>query len=279
LALTIGQNPIFETVLHNLGETERKTEKNLEQLSGGKRMVLPSDDIAGTAIVLKLKAQVRSLHQASRNGQDGISMIQVAEGGLSEISNVLIRVRELSVQSASDTLGEPERELLDKEFKALVKGIDQITDSTKINYIQNGHDDKSRLGVLTFHVGANAGEENKIEFDFDTIDTNSDVLGISDAGVNSKSGALETIEKVDKAIEKISGVRSSVGAVQSRLQSAINNLETHIINHEQTRSTIEDVDVAKVASELASTQVLQKSAIAVLAQTADMPRNLTKLIS
>lgn len=279
MALTIGQNPIFETVLHNLGETERKTEKNLEQLSGGKRMVLPSDDIAGTAIVLKLKAQVRSLHQASRNGQDGISMIQVAEGGLSEISNVLIRVRELSVQSASDTLGEPERELLDKEFKALVKGIDQITDSTKINYIQNGHDDKSRLGVLTFHVGANAGEENKIEFDFDTIDTNSDVLGISDAGVNSKSGALETIEKVDKAIEKISGVRSSVGAVQSRLQSAINNLETHIINHEQTRSTIEDVDVAKVASELASTQVLQKSAIAVLAQTADMPRNLTKLIS
>lgn len=278
MALKIGTNPTYETVLRNLSETQAKTDKALEQLSSGKRMVKTSDDVAGAGIVDKLRAQVRSLQQASRNAQDGISMIQVAEGGLSEISNVLVRLRELSIQSASDTVGDPERDLLHREFRELVKGVDQITDSTKINYIQNGHD-KGELGTLTFHIGANAGEENKIEFDFDTIDTNSDNLGVNGLGVSSKEEALQSIEHIDKAIEKVSGVRASVGAVQSRMQSAFNNLENHIINHEYTRSVIEDVDVAKVASELTTNEVIKKSAVAVLAQTADMPRNLTKLIS
>ncbi len=278
MVLKIGTNLTHETVLRHLNETQAKTDKALEQLSSGKRIVKTSDDVAGVGIVDKLRAQVRSLQQASRNAQDGISMIQVAEGGLSEISNVLVRLRELSIQSASDTVGDPERDLLHREFQQLVKGVDQITDSTKINYIQNGHD-KGELGTLSFHIGANAGEENKIEFDFDTIDTNSENLGVSAIGVSSKEDALASIEHIDKAIEKVSGVRASVGAVQSRMQSAFNNLENHIINHEHTRSVIEDVDVAKVASELTTNEVIKKSAVAVLAQTADMPRNLTKLIS
>lgn len=279
MTLKIGQNPSFDRVLHNLSETQKKSEKALEQMSSGKRIVRVSDDVAGSSIAEKLKAQVRSLHQASRNGQDGISMIQVAEGGLSEISNVLVRLRELSIQSSSDTVGEPERDLMHKEFKQLVRGIDQITDSTKINYIQNGHNDKNQLGVLTFQVGAFAGDENNIAFDFDAIDTNSNELGISDSGIGSKEDALNSVEHIDKAIEKISGVRASVGAVQSRLQSAVNNLDNLAINHDSTRSVIEDVDIAKVASEHMTNQVLQQSAIAVLAQTAEMPRNLTKLIS
>lgn len=278
MVLKIGTNSIHETVQRNLGQTQRKTDKALEQLSSGERIVRASDDVAGSAIVQKLKAQVRSLQQANRNAQDGISMIQVAEGGLSEVSNVLVRLRELSIQSASDTVGEAERNLLHKEFQQLVKGVDQITDSTKNNYIQSGHN-KGDLGVLTFHIGANAGEENKIEFDFDTIDTNSDHLGVSGLGVSSKEDALSSIERIDSAIEKVSGVRAGVGAIQSRLQSAVSNLENHIINHESTRSVIQDVDIAKVTCELATNDVIKKSAVAVLAQTADMPKNLTRLIS
>ena len=158
MVFKIGNNPIHETAVRNLSETQKKTDKALEQLSSGNRIVKVSDDVAGSGIVNKLRAQVRSLQQASRNAQDGISMIQVAEGGLSEISNVLVRLREISIQSASDTVGDPERDLLHREFQELVKGVDQITESTKINYIQNGHD-QGNLGTLTFHIGANAGEE------------------------------------------------------------------------------------------------------------------------
>lgn len=276
MTVRVAPNSTLKTLMSNLRKHTDEEQQSLRQLSSGKRIEKASDDSAGIAHAKKLEAHVRSQRQAQRNANDGISFVQTAEGGLNEISNILVRLRELSVQSASDTIGDNERLLTDKEYQSLVQEIDRIAESTSFNgtNVING-DGK---GLLNFHVGAFSGEENVIEFDTDGNYTSASSLGLSGTTTETKSDSVANLEVIDEAINQISGQRAYLGSIQSRMQYAVNNLETNTINHEATRSKIEDVDVAEASAKLASSQILKRGAIQTLSQGMDFPKAALKLI-
>ena len=181
MGLSIATNIASQSVQKNLKEVSNAGNAQLEKLSSGKRITKASDDAAGLAIATNLEAQTKGLRQATRNANDGISLIQTAEGGLNETSNILVRLRELTVQAASDTVGEQERGFLDKEYQQLSKEVDRISDSTTFNGSQllNG----KGKGTMDFQVGAFAGEQNIITFDSSETDSSTSSIGIKGTGI------------------------------------------------------------------------------------------------
>ena len=277
MGLRIATNIASQSVQKNLKDVSNAGNTELEKLSSGKRITKAADDAAGLAIATNLEAQTKGLRQATRNANDGISLIQTAEGGLSETSNILVRLRELTIQAASDTVGEKERGLLDKEYQQLTKEVDRISDSTTFNGSQllNG----KGSGTMDFQVGAFAGEQNKITFDSSETNSSSSSIGISGTGVAGKDDALTAIKSVDNAIEKVSGQRANLGSIQSRLGSTVKNLETQTINQDSARSVIQDVDVAESSAALASNNVVKNAAVSTLAQANQIPNSALRLIS
>ncbi len=270
MGLRISTNIASQEVQKNLRSVSEKSKVELARLSSGKRITKSADDAAGLAIATNLEAQTRGLRQATRNANDGISLVQTAEGGLNEVSNILVRLRELSVQAASDTVGDTERGLLNKEYQQLITEVDRIASATTFNgtTLLNGNSGK---GTLEFHVGAFAGEQNKIQFDADEADTSSSSIGIDGLTVESRDDANDSIEQIDGAITNVSGLRASLGSIQSRLQSTVSNLEIQTINQDAAKSTILDVDVAESTANLASTSVLKAAGVATLAQANQLP--------
>lgn len=277
MGLRIATNIASQNVQKNLKEVSNAGNTQLEKLSSGKRITKASDDAAGLAIATNLEAQTKGLRQASRNANDGVSLVQTAEGGLNETSNILTRLRELTIQAASDTVGETERGFLDKEYQQLSKEIDRISESTVFNGTQllNG----KGKGSMDFQVGAFAGEQNRITFDSGESDASSANIGIAGSGITSKDDALSSISSIDQAIEKVSGQRANLGSIQSRLQSTIKNLEVQTINQDSARSVIQDVDVAEASASLASNQVVKNAAVSTLAQANQIPNSALRLIS
>jgi flagellin len=277
MGLRIATNIASQMVQKNLREASGDSEKELAKLSSGKRITKSADDAAGMAISTHLEAQTRGLRQATRNANDGISLIQTAEGGLNESSNILIRLRELSVQAASDTVGDSERGLLDKEYQQLTKEIDRISESTTFNgtNLLNGDSGK---GTLDFHVGAFAGEQNKIQFEADASDASASAVGVAGTTVGSKEDASDSIATIDDAIDKVSGLRANLGSIQSRLQSTVSNLEVQTINQDEARSKIQDVDVADSSAKLASASIIKAAGVSTLAQANMIPNSALKLI-
>ena len=277
MGLRIATNIASQSVQKNLKEVSNAGNAQLEKLSSGKRITKASDDAAGLAIATNLEAQTKGLRQATRNANDGISLIQTAEGGLNETSNILVRLRELTIQAASDTVGESERGFLDKEYQQLTKEVDRISDSTTFNGSQllNG----KGKGSMDFQVGAFAGEQNKITFDSNETDASSSSIGIDGSGIGNKDDALSAISVVDGAISKVSGQRANLGSIQSRLGSTVKNLETQTINQDSARSVIQDVDVAEASAALASNQVVKNAAVSTLAQANQIPNAALRLIS
>jgi len=277
MGLRISSNIASESVQKNLSKTTMNANTEMEKLSSGKRITKASDDAAGLAIATNLGAQTKGLVQATRNANDGISLVQTAEGGLNEVSNILVRLRELTVQAASDTVGEAERGFLNKEYQQLNKEVDRIADSTVFNgtHLLNG---KSERGSLDFQVGAFDGEQNRITFNADKTNARTENLGVAGSGIDSKESALDSMSTVDEAIQKLSGQRAELGAIQSRLQSTVANLQVQTINQEEARSTIEDVDVAHSTAKMASATVLKQAGIATLAQANAIPNSALRLI-
>jgi flagellin len=277
MGLRIATNIASQNVQKNLKDVSAAGSAELEKLSSGKRITKASDDAAGLAISTNLEAQTKGLRQATRNANDGISLIQTAEGGLSETTNILTRLRELTIQAASDTVGETERGFLDKEYQQLNKEIDRISDSTTFNGTQllNG----KGKGSMDFQVGAFAGEQNKITFESGESNASASAIGVSGTSISEKSGALDAIADVDKAIEKVSGQRANLGSIQSRLQSTVKNLEVQTINQDSARSVIQDVDVAEASASLASNQVVKNAAVSTLAQANQIPNAALRLIN
>lgn len=277
MGLRIATNIASQSVQKNLREVSKTAEDELSKLSSGKRITKSADDAAGLAIAVNLDAQTRGLRQATRNANDGISLVQTAEGGLNEISNIVTRLRELSVQAASDTVGEKERGLLNLEYQQLVTEVDRIADATTFNGAQliNG---ESELGTLDFHVGAYSGEQNVISFDSTMTNTRADEIGIGGSGIETKEDANDVMGSLDEALDRVSGMRASLGAIQSRLQSTVNNLEVQTINQDSARSTIQDVDVAASTSALASKQVIKNAGVSTLAQANNIPNSALRLI-
>ena len=276
MGLRIATNIASQSVQKNLKEVSNAGNAQLEKLSSGKRITKASDDAAGLAIATNLEAQTKGLRQASRNANDGVSLVQTAEGGLNETSNILVRLRELTIQAASDTVGESERSFLDKEYQQLTKEIDRISESTVFNGSQllNG----KGKGTMDFQVGAFAGEQNKITFDSGETDSSASSIGVAGTTIGNKDDALSSISTIDAAIEKVSGQRANLGSIQSRLQSTIKNLETQTINQDSARSVIQDVDVAEASAALASNQVVKNAAVSTLAQANGIPNSALRLV-
>lgn len=248
----------------NLQASQRVMNKSMGQLASGSRINIAADDAAGLAISEKLKAEIRSMKQANRNTQDGISLVQTAEGGLNEIGNILIRLRELSMQAATDTVGQTERGFLDKEFKQLVSEVQRISQVTQFNGINllNGQG-----GSLEFQVGShNSPEQDRMVYDTTTNDATTAKLGITDLTVAAKEGAQSNLDVIDNAIRQVSENRADIGAMQNRMQSTINNLNVSEENLSAANSRIRDVDVAYQTSELTKQNILTQSGTAMLAQ-------------
>jgi len=276
MGMRINTNVQSLAAQRSLGNVKRSQDASLEKLSSGARINKAGDDAAGLAISEKLKANIRGTQQATRNAGDGISMVQTAEGGLNEVSNILIRLRELSVQSASDTVGDTERSFTDMEFQSLVKEVDRIAESTKFNGkdLLNGTGDQMDLQIGIYN---NEGLD-RISYDPSTTSAKASDIGIDSLSVASKGGAQENLEALDTAIEKISGNRANLGALQNRLQSTISNLEVSTENLSAANSRIRDTDIATESAELARTNILSNSATSVLAQANQSNSGALRLI-
>lgn len=257
-----------------LGKQQARAEHASQALASGSRIVKAGDDAAGLAISENIRGQVRGMQMARTNSFNAVSAIQVSEGGLNEVSNILIRLRELGIQAASDNIGEKERGFLNIEAKNMIEEADRISKTTVFG-------DKKLLdgsgGKQTFQVGAFAGDENTISYDLST-DSSADALGISGGSIESKGDARSLLSIVDKAMDKVGAMRANFGAIQNRLESTTTNLDTQIENLSAARSRLSDADVAHESSELASASVLQNAAISVLAQANQFPGMALKLI-
>jgi flagellin len=264
MGLRINTNTASLNAQRNLRSSKMGLDKSLERLSSGYRINRAGDDAAGLAISENLKAQIRGLKQASRNAQDGVSLIQVAEGSLNEISSILIRLRELSVQAASDTIGPVERQFLNVEYDQLVSEIDRVADGTEFN----GTLLLSGTGsILDFQVGTkNDPNIDRLSFDASKADANAAALGVNLTSVADKASAQNSLSAIDSAIVSVSAMRADFGAIQNRLQSTINNLAVSVENMAAANSRIRDVDIAEETAEMTMNHVLLQAGTSVLAQ-------------
>lgn len=275
MGLRIATNVPSLNVQRNIETKSAETAQSFSRLSSGNRISRASDDAAGLSISQNLEAQTRGLKQAQRNANDGISLVQTAEGGMNEVSNILIRMRELGVQAASDTIGDTERGFINKEYDSLKQEIDRIAVSTNFN----GTSLLSGEGkALTFHVGAFAGEENKIEYDAAGANVKADALGVGSLNILSKEGAADSLGQIDSAINKLNENRSSLGALQNRLQSTSNSLGIAFENMTEAKSRIADTDIAQETSVLMKNQIMQNAGVSVLAQANSSPQAAMKLL-
>ncbi len=249
----------------NLRTTRSNLDRTLERLSTGLRINHAGDDAAGLAVSEILKAETRGLSQAERNAQDGISVIQIAEGSLSEISNILVRMRELGVQAASDTLGQEERKFLNIEFQQMLAEINRIADSTEYNHMPllNGTTNAFDIQVGTRN---NPNTDRIRLFDLSAADVNTVALGVNLASVEDKLSAQNSLSSVDSAIASVTAVRAQFGAMQNRIQSAINTIMTNKENLMAASSRIKDMDMAEEMTELTKNNILMQSGVSVLSQ-------------
>lgn len=278
MGLRIATNISSVTSQRHLRQTRRLLDKSLARLSSGYRINRAGDDAAGLAISEKLRAKTRGLVQAQRNASDGISLVQVAEGGLQEIQNILVRLRELGVQSASDTIGGEERGYLDGEYQSLKEEIDRIANVTEFNgtVLLDGTG-----GSLDFQVntgGLNLLGVDRISFDAFKSDVNSDKLGIEDNSIGTKHEAQRSLAKIDAAIQNVSAIRGELGAIDNRLSSTIRNLGVSIENLTAAESRIKDVDIASETAELTKNNILMQAGVSVLAQANNVPKMALSLL-
>ncbi|MGZ6358769.1 MAG: flagellin N-terminal helical domain-containing protein [Bdellovibrionota bacterium] len=271
MGLRIATNVQSMNAQRNLGTSFEKQARSLNKLSSGARITKSGDDAACLAISEKLKGSIRSMQQANRNANDGISLIQTAEGGINEVSNILLRLRELSVQAASDTVGDVERGFTDKEFQNLKSEIDRISNVTKFNgtSLLNGSGK-----TLDFQVGIeNSPENDRLQYATQATDVTLGHLGLSSTGTASKESAQENLGKIDMAIQAVNENRAGLGALQNRLSSTVNNLSISTENLAAANSRIRDTDMAAETSELTKQSILSQAGTAVLSQ-ANSSQNL-----
>lgn len=248
----------------NLGVNNANQQASLEKLSSGSRIVRAADDAAGLAISEKMRAQIRSVRQDVRNANDGISMIQTAEGAMNEVANILVRFRELSIQAASDTVGETERGFIDKEVGQLRDEIDRIANSTEFNgkRLLTGEGDSLQIQVGT----GNDPENDRFYYSTENTNVTTGALGVDGITVATREDAQENLEKIDNAISTLAENRSELGALQNRLQASVRNLDIYAENLSAANSRIKDVDMAQETAELTKQNILTQAGTSVLGQ-------------
>jgi len=248
----------------------------MARLASGARINQASDDAAGLAISENMKAQIRGFRQANRNANDGISLVQIAEGGLNEISSMLTRLRELAIQAASDTIGENERQFTDLEYQQLKEEIERVALTTQFNGVPllNGQG-----GIFDIQVGVQNDQFNdRISFDSSIANATLDNLGVAELTISDKFSAQESLAFVDEALMMVNGARAHLGSFQSRLQSTSSNLSIAEENLTAANSRIRDADIAAESSNLAKSSILMQAATAVLGQANTQPQLALKLL-
>lgn len=246
---------------------------NFQRLASGLRIASASDDPAGLGISERMRAQIRSLSQAARNGQDGVSLVQTAEGALNEVNTNLIRMRELAVAAANGTYSTADRSTLDAEFQLLVEEIDRIADSTQfngVNVLSNG------AGNVSIQIGTESGDT----VDISLVDSSSSALGLSGAtfDITTTTNAQGLLNTIDTAIDTLVTTRGNLGASQNRLQSAIRSIQNAQEKLAAAESRIRDVDVAAETADLTRNSIVQQAAVSVLAQANAQPQIALSLL-
>lgn len=294
--MIINQNIPALNTYNRLVGNNTSVQKNMEKLASGLRINRAGDDAAGLAISEKMRAQIRGLDMASKNAQDGISLIQTAEGALNETHSILQRMRELAVQAANDTNNDTDRKEIQKEINELIDEIDRIADDTQFNTKNLLNGDLDTNGVK-FHIGANATQAIELKIS----DMNSEALGTgwnvgegtvsssvkslkkdistdTSGGVLNQTSADSAITVINDAIEQVSAERSKLGAYQNRLEHTINNLSTSSENLSAAESRIRDVDMAKEMMAFTKNNILSQAAQAMLAQSQQLPQSVLQLL-
>ena len=278
MGLRIATNVSSLTSQRHLRNTRKLLDQSLQRLASGYRINRAGDDAAGLAISEKLRGKVRGLVQAQRNANDGVSLIQVAEGGLNEIQNILVRLRELGVQAASDTIGPKERRYLDEEYQSLKEEMDRIAYSTEFNgtVLLDGTG-----GTLDFQVntgGANLFGVDRISFNAFKLDVNVDKLGLEEVGIGEKFAAQRSLNTIGRAIDEVASIRGELGALENRLHSTVRNIGISVENLSAARSRIKDVDIASESAEMTQHNILMQAGISVLSQANNVPQMALQLL-
>ncbi|MEI8025184.1 MAG: flagellin [Pseudomonadota bacterium] len=282
MGLRIRTNVASLTAQRQMANTSKALNDSMDKLSSGYRINKASDDAAGLAISEQIKANLGSLGQAKRNASDGISMIQIAEGGMNEVSNILVRLRELSTQAASDTVGAKEREFSNREYTQLVDEVDRLSNTVEFNGIKLLKGAEAGIDTASIHVGSGNGSvENSdtILLDVKNLEVSSAKLELGKGDeITTREGASERLATIDNALSTVSSLRATMGAKQSRLNSTINNLSISIENQSATNSRIKDVDFAAEVAVSSQNRILAQSGISVLSQANSIPEMAVSLI-
>ncbi len=260
-----------------LAKSQNEIQKSMAQIASGSRITKAADDAAGLGISEMLKSQIRSYGQASRNANDGISMVQVAEGGLGETSNILTRMRELAIQGSSDTVADTERRYINTEVGQLKEEVQRIAKTNRYGKTNLLDGTAQNFDI---QVGINNTQvEDRISFMASQMDATTNSLGISDLDFSTKDGSQSMLMVIDAAQEKVNGFRANIGAIQNRLQSATENLAIQHENLSSANSRIRDADIAASSADAARNQVLLQASTAMAAQANSQPTLALKLLS
>lgn len=277
MGLRVTTNLASISAQRSMASSQREINKSFSQLSSGSRITKAADDAAGLSISETLKSTIRGYNQAQRNANDGISMVQVSEGGLSEISNILTRMRELGVQAASDTVGEDERGFINKEVQQLKSEMQRIAKTTRwgSNTLLDGSGSE-----YSFQIDINNDDFNdRIGFDASQQDATVSTLGVDGFDFSNKDEAREALEVLETAQRTVNGYRANLGAVQNRLISTSENLGAAVENFSSANSRIRDTDVAQSSAELARNNILLQASVSVLSQANQQPQSALRLIN
>jgi flagellin len=276
MGMRISTNIASINAQRSMGNTQRDIQSSYAQLSSGSRINKSADDAAGLAISETLKGQIRGFRQASRNANDGISLVQTTEGGLNEISNIIVRMRELGVQAASDTIGDRERGMVNVEIQQLKQEAQRIAVSTRFG---STHLLDGSANDFDFQVGVNNVKgEDRITFQASKADSTTSALGIDGLDYSEKEGAQDSLAILDEASIRVNKTRADLGALQNRLQSTVTNLGVQDENLSAANSRIRDTDIASASAELTRNSVLLQANTAVLAQANQTANLALKLI-
>ena len=276
MSLRVATNVASIAAQRTMASTGRDLQKGFAQLSSGSRITKAADDAAGLSISETLKSNIRGYTQAQRNANDGISMVQVAEGGLGEISNILTRMRELGVQASSATTGDSERGFIDKEVQQLKNEVQRIAESTRFgkNNLLDGSGE-----AYAFQVDINNDDfKDRITFDASQQEATTASLGIDGFDFSSVEGARESLEVLEESQKQVNGYRANIGAIQNRLVSTSENLSVAIENFSAANSRVRDTDIAQSSAEVATKNILMQASVGVLAQANQQPQAALRLL-
>jgi flagellin len=275
MALTVSTNMASTNALTSLNRTTRSLATTFQHLSTGMRVATAADDAAGLGVAENLDALGQGLRQAMRNTNDGVSVVEVAEGASSEVANIVKRMRELAVQSASDTLATTERGYIQTEFTELSKEVDRIANSTDFNGVKLTDGSKTSINV---QVGASNTANDVITLSMG--DLRATTLGVDTGTIDlsTATGASAALTGLDTALDTINGYRATYGSSQNRLESATRSLETYTEKITGAKSRIQDADFAFESAEMSRFQILQQSGLAVLGQANQLNQGALRLL-